>query len=121
MKVKRALTSVAVMAAVTCGIVVAAPTPGLAHDISRAIATPAHYYGRVQVLQSHHRIKVCDERAEGTGVWVEFYTSDGLYHSLNDANGSDDPCGSYTDNSVTIASYRGHSRDGMANTGWQTP
>jgi hypothetical protein len=118
MKIKRASKNAAVIAAAACCIVVAVQTPVIAHDQSAPINTAAHYYGRIRILQSHHRIMACDERADGVGVWVEFYTSDGLRRTLDDANGSADPCGSYTNNSLTITQFRGWSRDGFANTGW---
>jgi hypothetical protein len=120
MKIKRVRKNAAVMAAAACCIVVAAQTPAIAHDLSRPIDTALQYYGRVQVTQSHHRIQVCDENADGVGVWVEFYTSDGGYGTLDDGNGAAGPCGSYTNNSLTITRYRGWSRNGFATTGWQT-
>jgi hypothetical protein len=120
MKINGACKKTAVMAAAACCMVLAAQTPAVAHDQSVPIrAASSYYYGRIQILQSHHRIMACDERADGVGVWVEFYTSDGLRRTLDDANGSTDPCGSYTNNSLTITQFRGWARNGV-NTGWQT-
>ena len=120
MRIERVGKKTMGMAAVACCLVVVTQTPALAHDRSVPIrAASSYYYGRIQILQSHHRIKACDERSDGVGVWVEFYTSDGLYHTLDDANGNGDPCGSYTDNSVTITQFRGWARSGVS-TGWQT-
>ena len=109
----------AVIAAVACGVILAAQTPALAHDRYVGINSAASYFGRIKVTQSHHRIQACDENADGIGVWVEFYTSDGAYRTLDDSNGSADPCGSYTNNSLTVTSFRGWARNGF-NTGWQS-
>lgn len=117
MKVRLVMKGAAVLAAATCGMVVAAQTPASAHDVGRSIGGDYHYYGLFKVTQSHHRIQVCDQNADGIGLYAEFYTSDGGYHTLSDGNGSDDPCGSYTNNSVTITQFNGHTRNGLS-TGW---
>ncbi|WP_305783280.1 hypothetical protein [Symbioplanes lichenis] len=122
MKIERPWRAVAVTTAAACCIVGAAQTPALAHDYQAPIQASGtgYYYGRIEVRQSHHRILACDKNADGVGVWVEFYTSDGVYHTLDDANGSADPCGSYTNNATTVTQFRGWARNGI-NTGWHTP
>ena len=61
MKIERPWRRAAVTAAAACCIVGAAQAPAMAHDYQAPIQpSGGHYYGRIEVRQSHHRFLACD-------------------------------------------------------------
>lgn len=52
-------------------------------------------YGFTYATRDDH-IMVCDEEADGHGVWVDYYTNDFRMHTMVDGNGSQPPAQSPT-------------------------
>jgi hypothetical protein len=81
-------------------------------------------YGYVEVGSTHHVIKVCDQRYDNIGVYVEYYMSNGrgeVYETLSDTNGAASPCGEATlPYGYNVTRFNGHARDGHS-TGWRVP
>jgi hypothetical protein len=64
-------------------------------------------------------IEVCDQEADGHGVYTEYYLNDGSYHKRGDGNGSASPC--YVDDWTQTPYWVNHYRvceTGVACSGW---
>lgn len=118
MKLGRVFKSAAAIT-VVCGGLVVANTATASADINNSPIADGYIYiyGTISLTQNNHDLKVCDTKADGVGVYVEYYESNGVYATLSDSNGSASPCGEiYSGYAVTV--FRGHSRDGKSTAPW---
>ena len=77
---------------------------------------------RAWLNNAHTTIKVCDDRADDHGVWVEFYyhrtgAHDDDYNRISDGNGSQSGCGQWSlpPNAYFVGYQGGHS---SGNSSW---
>ena len=110
---KAAIASGALLGAMAFG------QPAEAHSVWSRIYGPGQWPPTMGKVQGDHgELWVCDTRADGIGVYVEYYLDNNVYGTFSDGDGAGGSCGG-TGNfwNAGLHWFQGHSRDGGA-TGW---